>query len=52
MLALFSLKVSTPSDERFARSAKLEAVHGCPNFIFIPHCTLEYGLQCCVDTLK
>ncbi|CAF3920329.1 unnamed protein product [Rotaria magnacalcarata] len=31
---------------------KLEAAHGRPKFIFIPRCTLEYGLQRCVVTLK
>ncbi|CAF2145984.1 unnamed protein product, partial [Rotaria magnacalcarata] len=34
------------------RSTDLEAINGCPKFIFIPRCTLEYGLQRCVDTLK
>ena len=72
MLALSSLNVSTPSDERFVRflekkrrgiknsensflqkrSTDFEVAHGRPNFLFVPRCTLEYGLQRCVGTLK
>ena len=34
------------------RSTDFEAAHGRPKFLFMPRCTLEYGLQRCVGTLK